>query len=75
MLILKMQSGLVAVILTKISCLVQLVRQGNAMTRELGTKRDAQDAVQEIKLQSGYVVREWLQELKSIHARVKIYFK
>ena len=69
MLILKMQSGLAAVILTRIYYLVQVVAEIRVLVM------GAQAVVEEIELQSEYIVREWHQELKSIHATVKNHFK
>ena len=67
MLILKMQSGLAAVILMKIYYLVQVVAETRVLVM------DAHAVVEEIELQSEYIVREWSQALKSTHATVYIY--
>ena len=64
-----MQSGLAAVILMRIYYLVQVVAETRVLVM------GAQAVVEEIELQSEYIVREWCQELKSIHATVKIHFK
>ena len=68
-LISKMQSGLAAVILMRIYYLVQVAAETRVLVM------GAQAVVEEIELQSEYIVREWPQELKSIHATVNIFYK